>query len=46
MYHAFKISCIMCFLGAAIYAYTNNMQMATYMFLAGFYADWLAEKEK
>ncbi len=46
MYHVFKISCILCFAGAAIYGYANNMQMATYMFLCGFYADWLADKEK
>lgn len=46
MYHIFEISCILCFAGAAICAYTNNIQMATYYAVMGFYSHWLAEKEK
>lgn len=46
MYHAFKISCILCFAGAAYYAFVNSMQHATYFAIMGFYSDWLAQKEK
>ena len=46
MYHVFKISCILCFAGAAYYAFVNNIPMATYFTVMGFYSDWLAEKEK
>ena len=46
MYHAFKISSILCFAGAAYSTFVNNMQLATYFAVMGFYSDWLAEKEK
>lgn len=46
MYHVFKISSILCFAGATLCAFINNMQMATYFAVMGFYSDWLAEKEK
>lgn len=46
MYHVFKISCIICFGYAAYAAFVNNMQLATYFAVMGFYSDWLAEREK
>ena len=46
MYNIFKISCIMCLGYAAYNAFVNNMQLATYFAVMGFYSDWLAEKEK
>ena len=46
MCHVFKISCILCFAGAAYSAFVNNIQMATYYAVMGFYSDWLAEREK
>lgn len=46
MYHVFKISCMLCLGYAAYYAFVDNIQMATYFAVMGFYSDWLAEKEK
>ena len=46
MRHVFKISSILCFTGAAYYAFVDNIQMTTYFAVMGFYSDWLAEKEK
>lgn len=46
MYEFYKIVSLCCFAGAIYYGFQNSMPMTTHMFLCGFYADWLAEKEK
>ena len=42
----YKIASLFCFGFSVYYAIVDNIQMATHIFLCGFYADWLAEKEK
>lgn len=46
MYKTYKAISWLCLAGGIYYNVIGNVQLATYIIVLAFYADWLAEKEK